>query len=81
MQCSSPEARAAAAATRERNTREREATKGHMAVFAVRRGVGFSWEIRKFGGIVLASGTSSLDSREDAIAAGELARRALIQPA
>ena len=37
----------------------RAATKGQLEVFAVRLGTGFTWELRQFGGLILAKGTES----------------------
>ena len=65
--------RAAAIATRKKNIAEREAAKGQPAVFAVRRGTGFTWELRQFGAIVMASGNERFSTSAAAIVAGNLA--------
>ena len=68
------EARIAAAAARRRRLEERAANKDQLQVFAVRRSVGISWEVRQFGGVVLACGTQTFGSAADAVAAGETTR-------
>ena len=72
-------ARAAAAAGRRRHLEERAANKAQIEVFAVRRGVAISWEVRQFGGVVLYRGTECFDSSAAAVAAGERARRAWVE--
>ena len=52
----------------------RAAEKGQLEVFAVRIGTGFTWEVRQFGGLVLAKGTDCYSSSDDALAAGDAAR-------
>ena len=76
-----PAARKAAFDARRRTVDARKTSFGQTEVFAVRRGNALSWELRRFGGVILACGTDSFDSRDDALAAGELARQALMQPA
>ena len=73
----SPRARAAAIASRRSREMVKAAAKGQREVFAVRFGTGFTWEVRKFGGVVLASGAERYTSNEEAIAAGQLALSAL----
>ena len=52
----------------------RAAAKGQLEVFAVRLGTGFTWEVRQFGGLVLAKGAECYASGNDALAAGDVAR-------
>lgn len=73
------EARTAAAAARRRRYEERAANKDQLQVFAVRRSLGISWEVRQFGGVVLACGTETFGSAADALAAGESTRLS-VQP-
>ena len=68
-------AREAAQASRRRREAEREAAKGQLVIYAVRLGTGFSWEVRQFGGLILAKGTECYSSSDDALSAGNIARK------
>ncbi len=73
-------ARVAAAIARRNRLEELGANKNRLEVFAVRRDTAdISWEVRKYGGVVLACGTRTFASVADALADGEAARSSIQQ--
>ena len=70
MKFFSEQARAAAAVARRRRAELKAQTHGELEVFAVRSANGYSWQLRKFGGVVLADSHQRFPSPAAARAAG-----------
>ena len=64
------QARAAAAIARKKKAELKAQTQTEMEVFAIRIDNVYKWQLRKFGGIILASGDQSFTSADAARAAG-----------
>ena len=70
-------ARTAAVAARQRRAVLKVQTREDLEVFVTRASNRFAWEIRKFGGIALATSNEEFTSPTDALSAGQAARDAM----
>ena len=53
------------------SSEQRAAEDAEIDVFAIRSASGFTWEVRRFGGLVMAQGDDCFDTAEEARSAGQ----------